>query len=59
MTSSYPVPENDKGTMKLVFNNLTYYGCPIQLRDKVAFTTEQLQAAELINKMFLSRNKGD
>jgi len=45
--------------MKLVFNNLTYYGCPIQLRDKVAFTTEQLQSTELINKMFLSQDKND
>lgn len=27
--------------MKLVLNNLTYHSCPVQVREKVAFTTEQ------------------
>jgi glutamyl-tRNA reductase len=31
----------NKGTMKLVLNNVTYHNCPVQLREKVAFTTEK------------------
>ncbi len=27
--------------MKLVLNNVTYHNCPVQLREKVAFTTEK------------------
>jgi len=27
--------------MKLVLNNVTYHNCPVQVREKVAFTTEQ------------------
>jgi glutamyl-tRNA reductase len=30
----------NKGTMKLVLNNVTYHNCPVHLREKVAFTTE-------------------
>jgi glutamyl-tRNA reductase len=31
----------NKGTMKLVLNNVTYHNCPVQLRERVAFTTEK------------------
>ncbi len=51
--------------MKLVLNNVTYYNYPVQVREKVAFTaddelsTEQIQAADSINKMFLSQDEHD
>jgi len=49
--------------MELFLNNLTFHNCPVELREKAAFSsdrqpgTEQLQAADLINKMFLSQDR--
>ena len=49
--------------MELFLNNLTFHNCPVELREKAAFSNEQqpnaeqLQAADLINKMFLSQDK--
>lgn len=37
----YSMFSKNKGTMKLVLNNVTYHNCPVQLREKVAFTTEK------------------
>jgi glutamyl-tRNA reductase len=33
--------QKNEGTMKLVLNNVTYHNCPVQLRERVAFTTEK------------------
>jgi glutamyl-tRNA reductase len=35
--------------MKLVLNNVTYHNCPVQLRERVAFTTEQRRS--MLKKM--------
>jgi glutamyl-tRNA reductase len=36
-----PGSQKNEGTMKLVLNNVTYHNCPVQLREKVAFTSEK------------------
>lgn len=45
--------------MKLVLNNITYHDCPVDIRERVTFEPEQLQTADLINRMSLSKGKCD
>jgi glutamyl-tRNA reductase len=45
----YSTFSKNKGTMKLVLNNVTYHNCPVHLREKVAFTSEKRRL--LLKKM--------
>jgi len=45
----YSMFSKNKGTMKLVLNNVTYHNCPVQLREKVAFTAEKRRS--MLKKM--------
>jgi len=45
--------------MKLVVNHLTYRDSPVEVREKVTFTPEQRHGIDVVDKMFLSQDKGN